>query len=162
MGSAERKERLFSLTPTRQSPAGLARAAGARQAAGHDRRARWLRRRALAQRTVFMGRGLREMHAGQWQPAGALFEQSVIHEEDLLDAVALTHAAVCLRQLGLDDGAQAAWAQALDVNPRVLAVRAALATDGDLVLPRGVPGAEPTDMAGAQAALDAILAARPA
>jgi hypothetical protein len=55
--------------------------------------------------------------------------------------------AVCLKQIGHDEDADAAWEKTLASEPLALLARARLvAPDAEPALPRGVPGTEPTDL----------------
>jgi tetratricopeptide (TPR) repeat protein len=123
----------------------FANARDAHQRAGHRFRAGWYESRFYWKRRRLMKRGLRQLGQGKWRRAEANFDWSgSVGREDPTEVKARVFAAVAMLQYGDEEGAEAAWTDAFQLDPTAALVsRMQAAHQYDL--PQGVPGEGPTD-----------------
>ena len=123
----------------------FANARDAHERAGHWFRARWYESRFHWKRRRLMKHGLRQLGRAQWRRAEANFVWSgSVGREDPTEVKARVFAAVAMLQYGDEEGAEAAWNDAFELDPTAALVsRMQAANQYDL--PQGVPGEGPTD-----------------
>lgn len=144
--------RVWLLARFPPSPILHANARDAHGRAGHHLRDNWHEWRFQRHRARMLKRGDRFLRKGRFEDAYAAFDWAVVGREDYAETQARTRAAIALRQMGDEEEAEKRWRAIRSQDPTAILVRAAIARDSSRwSLPKGLPGDEPSDPAGAAA-----------
>jgi len=141
--------RVFLLARFPPSPILHANARDAHDQARHPLRTNWHEWRFQHHRKRMLKRGGRFLRRGRFEDAYAAFDWAVVGRHDLPETQARTFAAIALHQTG-DDEAEQRWQDARSQDPHAILIRAAIASNPSrYVLPKGLPGDDPSDPGGA-------------